>query len=334
MSKHSLKYIFILFLLLLLKPAHAQTEESDVIITKKGERISCAITKQDSAKIYFKIGGNMSNIEANILLSEISEIQYGKKKQSQLPTLGQAPGTEQKDDYVPINTPTVNSQTKKMELPKKENSITIFAGGAWPVGNFNRTELDTNEIGPGKAGAAAGINFTHLSKNGLIFGLNAFLSNNELNTGPITNKYLYHSDSVWTADKANWRAFGIHLSIGYHKVFSEDLMVYAKINAGYISLKYPEVTLRVSSSQYLKFNSSTADAISYGAAAGINYRLFESLGASLEISYLQANCKFNEIIVIGEAPATPINKKITQTKRDVKQSYQNVFVTAGVNYWF
>jgi hypothetical protein len=334
MNRNHFKYLLVVLFLTLLKPSFSQTEANDIIVTKKGERISCSITRQDSARIYFKVGGSMSNIEANIPLNEVSEIQYSEKKQPKLPTLGQAPGTEQKDDYVTPNTPTVNPQSKKLEMPRKENSITIFAGGAWPVGNFNRRDLDTNEIGPGKAGVAAGMNFTHMSKNGLLFGLNAFISNNELNTEPITNKYLYHSDSVWKADKANWRAFGIHLSVGYHKVFSEDLMVYAKINAGYISLKYPEVTLRVSSSQYLKFNSSTADAISYGAAAGVNYRLFESLGASFEISYLQANCKFNEIIVIGEAPAIPINKKITQTKRDVKQSYQNVFVTAGVNYWF
>lgn len=328
------KYLFTLFMLLLLKPAFAQIQASDIIVTKKGEHISCSITRQDSARVYFKVGGNMSSVEANIPLNEISEIQYGEKKQPQMPTLGQAPGTEQKDDYVPPNTPTVNTLTKKLDAPRKENSISVFASGAWPVGNFNRKTLDTNEIGPALTGAAAGLNFTHMSKNGLAVGLNCFLSTNELNTEPITNKYLYHSDSVWKADKANWRAFGIHLSIGYHKVFSEDLLMYAKINAGYLSLKYPEVTLSVSSYQYLKFNSSTADAISIGAALGINYRLFQSLGAALEISYLQANCKFNEILVIGEAPSTPTNKKISQTLRDVKQSYQNVFISAGVNYWF
>jgi len=321
-------------MILLLKPVFAQTQATDIIVTKKGEYINCSITRQDSARVYFKVGGNISSIEANILLSEVSEIKYGEKKQPQLPTLGQASGTEQKDDYVPPNTPTVNTQTKKLDSPRKENSISVFASAALPVGNFNRKTLDTNEIGPAIIGAAAGLNFTHMNKNGFVFGLNCFLSNNELNTGPITSKYTYHSDSVWKADKANWGAFGIHLSVGYHKIFSEDLLVYAKINVGYISLKYPEVTLSVSSSEYLKFNSSTADAISFGAAAGINYRLFQSLGAALEINYLQANCKFNEILVIGEAPATPINKKISQTMRDVKQSYQNVFISAGVNYWF
>ncbi|MBK6521779.1 MAG: hypothetical protein IPG08_05290 [Sphingobacteriaceae bacterium] len=164
MNHNHLKYLFTLLLLLVLKSSFAQTQASDIIVTKKGEYISCSITRQDSARVYFKVGGNMSSIEANILLSDVSEIQYGEKKQPQLPTLGQAPGTEQKDDYVPPNTPTVNIQTKKLDAPRKENSISVFASGAWPVGDFNRKTLDTNEIGPGLTGAAAGLNFTHMKK--------------------------------------------------------------------------------------------------------------------------------------------------------------------------
>ncbi len=334
MKPKLLKYVFTLLLLLVLKPAMAQDQVSDVIVTKKGEHISCTITREDSTKVYFKVGGNMSSVEVNMPLSQISEIIYAPKPPIQMPSIGQPSAQIQRDDYVPANTATVNIETKKMVTPQKENSISVFAGGAFPVADFNRRTLDTNEIGPAIAGAVAGLNFTHLNKKGILYGLSCFLSNNELNTVPITSKYMYHSDSVWKADKANWRAFGVNLSIGYYKIFSEDLSMYAKFNAGYLSLKYPEVTLSVSSSQYLKFNSATADAFSFGATAGINYRLFQSLGAALEISYLQANCKFNEILVIGETPAIPTNKKVSQTMRDVKQKYQNVFISVGVNYWF
>jgi hypothetical protein len=235
---------------------------------------------------------------------------------------------------VPVNSATVNPDTKKMDAPYKANCLSFFGGLASPQGKFAKRELDTNEIGPAILGQVGMISFTHRAKNGVVAGLNCFFSVNSLNTGPITDKYFFHTDSVWTADKASWRAFGIHLSLGYHKIFSEDVSVYAKLNAGYISLKYPEVTLSVSSSQYYKFNTATADAISYGATAGINYRLFESLGASFEVTYIQSNCKFNEILVQGESPATPVNKKISRTLRDIKQPYQDLFISLGVNYWF
>ena len=50
MNRSLIKYLFMLLMFLILKPSFAQSQASDVIITKKGEHISCSITRQDSAR--------------------------------------------------------------------------------------------------------------------------------------------------------------------------------------------------------------------------------------------------------------------------------------------
>lgn len=329
----ALRYLVIFFLSILARPICAQTQANDVIITKKGEHINCTITRSDTAKIYFKIGGNMSNIEANMLLRDVAEVQYVPK---QMPALIQPSAQVHRDDYVEVNTASVNPSTKKMDPPFRSNCISFFGGLASPLGKFSKQTVDTNEIGPAMMGSLAQLSFAHSTREGLLIGLNCFYSVHQLNTDPITEKYHLSTDSNWKADKTNWRAFGIHLSLGYHKIFSDDISVYVKANVGYISLRYPELHLYVNTSQYLKFNTATSDAVSYGATIGFNYRLFQSLGAAVEVSYVQANCKYNEILIQGETPTGvgQPTKKISKTLRDVKQSYQNVFISLGVNYWF
>ncbi len=324
------KYLVILLFLFLVKPLSGQTQATDIIVTKKGEHINCTITRVDTVKVYFKVGGSASSIEVNMLVKDVQEIQYAPK---QMPSLAQPTAQVQRDDYVPANTATVDTQTKKIVPPKKENCLSFFGGLAYPVGKFSSTQLDTNEIGPANAGQVGHIHFTHRHKSDLTIGINCFYSVNPLNTSPITDKYTYNTDSIWVADKAQWRAFGIHASIGYHKNLSRDLSIYGNVMAGYVSLKYPEVTLRVNSFQYLKFNTATADAFSVRFEAGLNYLLFESLGAELNVSYIHSRCKFNEVLIQGESPFTT-SKKVSQTLRDVKQTYQNVFISLGVNYWF
>lgn len=328
-----LRYLTILFLLFSVKQIGAQTQASDVIITKKGEHINCSITRTDTTKIYFKVGGSVSSIEVNMLLSDVAEVQYAPK---QMPAIVQPSAQVQRDDYVEANTATVNPETKKMVPAHKSNCISFFGGLASPQGNFNKQVLDTNEIGPGMMGSLAQLSFAHSTTDGFLIGLNCFYSMNQLNTGPITEKYKTLTDSNWKAEKAVWRAFGIHLSLGYHKIFNDDISVYIKGNVGYVSLRYPELNLFVNGSQYYKFNTATSDAISYGGTFGLNYRLFQSLGAAVEVTYIKANCKYNEIIVQGETPAGAgqPTKKISKTLRDVKQPYQNLFISLGVNYWF
>jgi hypothetical protein len=329
----ALRYLVICLLLFSVKNSFGQTQVSDVIITKKGEHINCSITRSDTARIYFKVGGNMSSIEVSLPLNEVSEVQYAPK---QMPAISQPSAQTQRDDYVEVNTASVNPSTKKMDPPYRSNCLSFYGGLASPHGKFNGQPADTSSIGPGILGSVAQLSFTHRTRDGILVGLSCFYSINQLNTGPITEKYKLLTDSTWKAEKAVWRAFGIHLSVGYHKIFSDDLSLYVKANLGYVSLKYPELTVFLNSSQYYKYNTATSDAVSFGATLGLNYRLFQSLGAAIEVSYIQANCKYNEILVQGETPtgAGQPTKKISRTLREVKQTYSNVFISLGVNYWF
>jgi hypothetical protein len=326
-----LRHLIFLILFFSVKNTCAQTQVNDVIITKKGEHISCSITRSDTARIYFKVGGSMSSIEVSLPLNEISEVQYAPK---QMPAMAQPSTQVQRDDYVVTNTLSVNPSTKKTEPSYKSNCLSLFGGLASPQGKFSSN--DTSSIGPGILGTLGQLSFTHRTSDGILLGLTCFYAMNQLNTGPITDKYKLYNDSNWHAEKASWRAFGIHASIGYHKIFSEDFSLYVKANIGYLSLKYPELKVFVNGSQYYKFNTATSDALSYGGTFGLNYRLFESLGAAIEVSYIHATCKYSEILVQGEMPVGngQPTKKISKTLRDVKQDYSNVFMSLGVNYWF
>src|ERR1041385_3583459 len=212
------RHFLILLLFCFTSSVFCQTQANDVIITKKGEQINCTVTRSDTAKIYFKVGGSMSSIEVSMPLSEVSEVQYAPK---QMPALAQPSAQVQRDDYVEVNTASVNPSTKKMDPPYKANCLSFFGGFASPQGKFNGQPADTSSMGPGILGALAQLSFTHRTREGILVGLNCFYSVNQLNSGPITQKYTLLTDSNWKAEKAAWRAFGIHLSLGYHKIFSE-----------------------------------------------------------------------------------------------------------------
>lgn len=321
--------LFILFLILLM--GNKIISQNDVITTIKGEKINCVISKEDSIKVYFKIGGNLSSVEASILRSEIESIQYAKKQQ--VPTLTVNPDQVVHDDYVAPTSSTIPTASIIPAKPKL-NNLSLFIGMSNPIGKFKSEQLDTNEIGPAKNGQVIGIGFTHLIKPNFGITLNGFFANNELNAAPITSKYNSYTDSVWNASKAYWRSYGVNFGVIYHKELIKDLSFNAKLNAGYMSLIYPDVKLSVSSSNFLQFQSVTSDAVSFGGGVGFGYKILEGLNVNLEMNYLQALVKYNEILVQGEEPATPFNKKISLTKRDIKQHYQTVFFNLGLSYWF
>ena len=323
-------FFFILFSII----GYFASSQNDIIHTVKGEKIVCSITKEDSTKVYFKIGGNLSSIETSIARDQISSIQYAPKKTPEIPKLMQAPGQAQTDDYVaPTSTAVPNSTINAASAPKKVNHISLCVGMSAPVGKFNKEILDTNEIGPGLNGQMVALGFTHLVKNNLGFHMNAFYSNNELNSKPITEKYKYNTDSNWMAEKAYWRSFGMSFGLLYYKEIN-DFTVFAKINAGYISLKYPELKLINHADNYLKYQAVTSDAVSFGGGLGASYKLNENLNVNFEVNYLQATCKYSEILILGEEPGIVASKKLSITKRDIKQTYQNVFASLGMSYWF
>lgn len=327
-----LKFLVVFIALFAFNHVKAQ---NDIIITVKGEKINCVITKEDSVKVYFKVGGNLSSIEASVLRSDIQSIQYGKKQQ--LPTLTINPEQAVHDDYVAPTTTAI--PTASLAPPRfNKNSLSVYIGLSNPVGKFLNENLDTNEIGPAKKGQTIGLGFTHLIKRKYGIFLNAFYANNELNTQPVTAKYKTYTDSVWSASRSYWQSYGINFGYIFHYQFKseslKDLSFNTKLNGGYMSLIYPDVKLSVSSSNYLQFEKVTADALSFGAGIGISYRVLEDLNVIAELNYLQSKVKYNEILVQGEAPATPYNKKISLTKRDITQNYQAVFFNLGLSYWF
>lgn len=331
MKSGSLKISLIVFITFLCFYTKAQ---NDIINTVKGDKIICTITKEDSAKVYFKVGGNVGGVEASLDRSQITSIQYAPKKAPEIPVLMVNPAQAQSDDYVAptssINAaPTITTSSK----PAHPNLVYFGFGLSAPVGKFNNEILDTNEIGPGMNGAMATIGLTHFLNKNFGFNVNALYSNNELNTKPITSKYKNNTDSIWTANTVYWRSFGISFGLVYMKEFN-DFSFFAKASGGYLSLKYPDLKLTNHSNNYLQVESVTADAFSFGGGIGGGYKLNENLNLSLEINYIQANFKYNEILILGETPGTTFNNKVSITKRDVKQSYQCVLITLGLGYLF
>jgi len=213
------------------------------------------------------------------------------------------------------------------------NSLALNFGLSAPMGKFKSTQLDTNEIGPGNNGQVVSLSFVHLAKNNFGLTLSGFLSRNELNTSPITEKYHSYTDSLWVADKAEWRSLGIQLGLIYLKEIN-DFSIYGKLNAGYLTLRYPELKIAVHSNNYLQFEGGSSDALGFGGSAGIGYTVLENLKAHFDLGYVYASCKYSEVLVQGEEPAVGFPKKVSMTRRNVKQNYQTIFVTLGMSYWF
>ncbi len=329
MKPSLLKFSVFLVLLFVSNLLNAQ---NDIINTLKGEQIICNITKEDSIKVYFKIGGNITGIEASILRKEIKSIEYAQIKQ-EAPQLIADPGSEtisvEKVDYVNseniIVNPTKDSFTK--------NGVFLAIGNALPLGKFAKQKLDTNEIGPGNSGYVVGIGFVHYTKNNLGFDMRACYANNELNAAPIASKYQYHTDSVWSPEKSNWQSYSLNIGILYQKKF-KYFGAFARLSAGFTTLKYPDLKLSISSKNYIQFQSVNADAISFGIGGGLSYEVLENLEVILNVDYNHAKFKYSEVLFIGETPSGLSTKRISGTKRDVIQVYQNLFTTLGVCFWF
>lgn len=328
-------YVFHFIVLFCLLSLHFKSQ-NDVINTIKGDKVICKITKEDSARVYFKVGGELGKVEASITRNEIRSIEYAPKETPKPPPLTMNPANIDHDDYVapPTSTNTIPAPQKTATpLKKSFNTCYLKIGGSIPVGKFEKQKLDTNEIGPGMPGQMIDIGFSHHTNKNLGITVNGFYAQNELNTVPILAKYKASTDSVWHADKAYWRSVGINVGVFVFKEVN-DFLFFAKLNAGYLSLKHPELKLDINSAYYLNYQTVSSDALSFGGGAGLSYKLLENLNLVAEISYLQARCKFNEVLIIGEEPGTPYPKKISITQRDVIQNYQNIFTSIGLSYRF
>lgn len=330
MKSSHIKYFILLFLSMFRFSISAQ---NDIINTVKGEKINCTITKEDSARVYFKIGGNLSKVDASIARSEIRSIEYAPKQAPTPPTLSMNPNDIAKDEYVMPKselTPTVAI----IPLAKKTfNTAYLKIGMSLPVGEFEKIKSDTNTIGPGMPGQFVDIGFSHYAKKNVGINVNGFYAQNEVNTVPIRTKYLQKTDSDWVADKAYWRAIGINVGVLTYKELN-DFLIFAKLNVGYLSLKHPELKLSISSLNYLQYQAVSSDAISVSASIGGSYKILENLDLTMEFSYLRAKCKFSEVLIQGEEPTTSFPKKISITQRDVIQKYQSVFSSIGLSYRF
>lgn len=322
-------------LLLFILGAHLTKSQNDVITTVKGDQIICTITKEDSAKVYFKLGGNLSTVEASLSRKDISSIKYAPKQTEPIPvlTINPAQAAEHYDYVAPSPTASASQSLTPVVPKKRMNGLSLNIGLSAPVGKFSSTVLDTNQIGPGNNGQVVGLNFIHIAKNNFGIALSGFIARNDLNASPITAKYHSYTDSVWSADRAEWRCAGVNLGLIYLKEIN-DFSVYGKISGGYLTLKYPELKIAVSSNYYLKFEAASADALSLGGSVGIGYTVLENLKVNLEMSYVHAKCNYNEVLILGEEPAVGFPKKISMTRRNVKQNYQTIFATLGMSYWF
>jgi hypothetical protein len=330
MKKYRTKYFILLLLSLFCFSVNSQ---NDIINTIKGEKINCTITKEDSARVYFKIGGNISKVDASIARSEIRSIEYAPKQAPTPPTLSMNPNDVAKDEYV-VPKSELSPTVAIIPLSKKTFNTAYFKiGMSLPIGEFEKNKIDTNGVGPGMPGQIVDIGFSHFAKKNIGINVSGFYAQNEVNTVPIRAKYKQKTDSDWVADKAYWRAIGINVGILTYKELN-DFLIFAKLNMGYLSLKHPELKLSISSLNYLQYQTVSSDAISLSASIGGSYKILENLDLTMEFSYLRAKCKFSEVLILGEEPTSGFPKKISITQRDVIQKYHSIFSSIGLSYRF
>lgn len=304
--------------------------QNDVIVTTKGEKITCVITREDSSTVYFKVGGAMSKIEANLSRKDIASIEYGSKKIAP-PIIN--PANIERDDYVAPPTETVIASQQKKPKGRSYNQFSLLGGYHLPLGEFSDPNTPTSSIGPGVNGYLVQAGFTHLHYSHFLIGLHAFYAQNEVNTLPSTTALFNSTDSTWTAERAYWKSFGIQIGAGYHLTL-KDLNFSIRGNAGFITLIHPQIKYSISSQNYRTYQSTSSDAIVFGGAVSAGYRVLEDLFVNVEIGYMRSKNTFNEILIIGEDPYATPNKRFTLTQRDVERSYENLSLLIGLSYRF
>lgn len=328
MKSSWLQIMFILAFTLIANTLKSQTDE---IVTFKDEVILCNIIREDSSRVYFKIGGNASATEASLLRAEIKAIRYAPPQK--IPAVGINPEQIQKDNDP---APTTNQNTI-VTIPfkphAKQNSAQFLVGYALPISKFAETVSDSGDIRPGLIGQNLQLGFQHTTKQNMMIGLQLFVAQNQLNTDPLRAYYKSLVDSTWMAERAVWRAFGIHVTTGYKKEF-KDVFISARIQAGFSTLIHPQYKLYTNSSNYREYQKASTDAISFGGGLSLGYRLLQDLYVEADVSVINGLFNFREILIQGEEPSGSFTNRISKTKRDVKQNYQNLMLNIGLGYRF
>ncbi len=304
--------------------------QNDIIHTVKGEKITCVITREDSSTVYFKVGGAMSKIEANLQRKEITSIEYGSKKIAP-PVIN--PANIERDDYVAPPSETLIATPSKKPKGRSYNQFSLLSGYQLPVGDFADANSPTSSIGPGMNGYLVQAGFTHLHHSHFLIGLNGFYTQNEVNTTPSRTALFNATDSTWTTEKAYWKSFGLRIDAGYH-LSLKDLSFSIRGNAGFITLIHPQIKYSISSQNYRTYQSTSSDALVFGGALNAGYRVLEDLFVNVELGYMRSKNVFNEILIIGEDPYATPSKKFTVTQRDVERSYENISLLIGLSYRF
>lgn len=307
--------------------------QQDLIKTTDGEEINCFITREDSLKVYFKVGSINSNVEAFVNKSKVKEIVYFKKKEDeQAPIFTINPAQAVEDKQTTDTTVQESYVEIKPKPEKKLNAIGLQFGLAMPTGNFANSS-DTNVIGDAMPGYLINLQFNHGFTNGLNIQLNAGYSQFAINTDKLVQRYSANTDSVWTAQGGNYTAYAADAAIGYCKFFN-DFYVRGNLHVGFISMNIPKLKYGVSSSRFLEYQTVSADAVSFGGSVSFGYYIFESISVDLNIYYKQSNVLYREVLIFGEEPTATTPNKLTYTRRDVKLPYKSLGFSLGFNFWF
>jgi len=282
--------------------------------------------------VFFKVGGNASTIETSMLRTEIKEIIYAPPQN--IPQLGTNP-TQILRDSAGNSTQTVTQSSISIPSdPLKLNSFSFLVGYAIPVGKFAQVNSDSGNIRPGIIGQNIQLAYHYHGKKNFILGMHVFFAQNQINTNPLRSYYKSLIDSAWLSEKAVWRAYGIQVAGGYSKEV-KDFLFSVRIQAGFATLVHPQFKLYTNSSNYREYQKVATDAITYGAGFSAGYKLLEDLYITADVSFINGRFNFKEVLIQGEEPsASGFPKRISQTKRNVKQEYQNLMLNIGLSYRF
>jgi hypothetical protein len=278
--------------------------QTDVITTYNNERILCKIVKEDSVRVYFKLDGKLSAVEASLLRAEIKSIEYSYN----------------------------NSGSKK--LPKKNNLIkneaknfvAINFGLAMPTGEFAYVDIDNDKSGFAKMGRSYGLGFTFLSKNTLGLTFNIMTVKNKFDTDPLISLAVKSTGYVWKALECDWTSFHLNGGITLYQDVGK-LKILERATLGYMSLKSPYVYIYIDNYNWIKQESVSTSSICIGFGGSLVYKIINDVGISLDVDYYTANFIFPEIYTYS-------SNKTSSVIKDVKQPYSSLFVKAGLCYYF
>lgn len=215
-------------------------------------------------------------------------------------------------------------------LEMNKHSLSISGGLSKSLGNFYKKGFQNNMIGSAELGRNLNIAYRYALTEKI--GINARWYNTKHNAAIFERRdHLSEKGAKFPIDYAEeWKANSFFLGADYKIPLKEKLTINSKIMGGYMSLNSPEMSYSnpiTTSSNDIKYSTSSDQSFAYLLGLGLTYEISEKISCFVNLEYIAAAFKFNDITWENNAGES-------DTIDFFEQDYEVLNTSLGLSYHF